>query len=81
VVCEDPVLTGMRADDRMTMSQQGAGLPLHSRGVSDWLHGLYRLSSIKPCFDCKITWREKCHQPGWGVRLFTWTILAMAIIN
>ena len=25
-------------------------------GVSDWLHGgPYRLASIEPCFDCKIT--------------------------
>jgi ATP-dependent RNA helicase DHX37/DHR1 len=30
------------------------GLPLHSR-VSDCLHGPCWLSSIEPCFDCKIT--------------------------
>jgi hypothetical protein len=25
----------------------------HFRGLSDWLHGPCRLSSIEPCFDCK----------------------------
>jgi hypothetical protein len=25
-------------------------------GVSDWSHGTYRLSSVEPCFDCKIAW-------------------------
>jgi hypothetical protein len=32
------------------------GVGCHSRGVSDWLHGPYWLSSIEPCFDCNITW-------------------------
>jgi hypothetical protein len=29
------------------------GCHSRSRGVSDWLHGTYWLSSTEPCFDCK----------------------------
>jgi hypothetical protein len=58
-VCGTPLLLelaspGMGVEAKITVSLAGLRGCTHSRVSLDWLRGLYRLSSIEPCFDCKM---------------------------
>jgi hypothetical protein len=59
----NPTLTtypNMAAEAFAQLSTKRSGgrvvTPLPLPGVRMIIHGPYRLSSIEPCFDCKITW-------------------------